>query len=246
MWPWLTSSAGFQPTANFPGIHSSGPQPQTTPTHYVTSQPSIMPGYPTALAHSHTEFPHPHAGMGIRYGVPGIGSVPVDSNLAAQVVHPENATSPGGVVYHPHQQQDEVGGGIVHGIQPMLVVPSNPSAPLVQGGPINQQQHQQQTIHSPLGGGGSLGGGGAIYHQSPSPVVTSPPLSNQPYSSGHHVHNSSPFSVDFILRERPSTETPVGVASSQVVPSYGIMSQSEEEVVKRRSNIPDNFTPGEL
>ena len=237
MWPWLTSSAGFQPAANFSVNPSTVPHPP--PSHYVTSQPSI--GYPTAMAHSHTDFNPSHSGIGIRYGISGMGSLPVDSNLAPQVMHPEITTSPGGVVYRPHHQQQEEG-GMVLGMQP-IHVPSTPTAPLIQGGPINQQQ-QQQTVPSSLGGVASIGGG-AVYRQSTSPIVTNPPLSNQPYPPSHHAHSSSPFSVDFILRERPTTEAPVGVVSSQVVPGYSVVPQSEEEVVEGRSNLSDNLTPGE-
>ena len=248
MWPWQTSSSSFQPAAaNFPGMHSSGPHPQALPTQYVTSQPSVpMAGYSTSLGHGHTEYSHSHSGMGINYGISGMGSVPVNPNLTTQVGHSDSGPSSGGMVFHPRQQQEEVGGS-VHGMH--AVVPSNPMAPLVQGAPVNQHpqqqqqpQPQQQTIQSPLGGGASLGGGG-VYHQTPSPIVSSPPVpSQQPYTGGHHVHSSSPFSVDFLLRQRPAAEA----TSSQVVPGYGMMSSSEEvDVEKSQGSISDNFGQGQ-
>ena len=219
MWPrpWTTSTAsGFQPASSYPGIHSSMSYP---PSHYVTSQPSIPIPPSNYSALSHGEYPHSHSGMGIGYGIPGMGSgmmpMPVDQTVHHSVM--DNTTPQEGVVY---QQRSEEMSGVVRGIQPpsispMQMTPTPPSTPSLQErSPLNQP------IVSPHGGSG---GGGMAYHQTSPPMVATPLQSNsQPYpvhggSVSQHVHGSSPFSVDFILRER-APESAGGI--TPVLPNY--------------------------
>ena len=227
MWPWQTSSTGYQPPANFPGIHSSVPHPST---HFVGSQASIpIPGYPT-LAHG--DFSHSHAGIGIRYGLPGMSSrspammtTPMEPVIGQTVQPmPDSATPPVGVVYHRHPEDMS---GVVHGIHPPTIssmhgTPNPPLPPSLQENSLNQWQ-SNSTSH-----------GGVAYHQSSPPIVTSPPQSNPGFTSPHHVHGSSPFSMDFILRERP-IESSGGV--SAVVPNYMGVTQPDKGNVIRNMSV---------
>ena len=256
MWPWQISTSNFQPTAgNFPGIHSTEPHPhQALSSQYATSQPPVpmAPGYSSmGGGHGHSASYPSGSGMGIGYGVSGM-AVPVNPNLSTHPAHSETSSSAADVRFHSQTVTDEIGRGMTHSLH--AVVPSNPPAPLNQGAPVNQlgnqAQAQQPVLQSPLGGGVSMEGS-AVYHQSPSPVVTSP-ISQQgfPPSGGQHaaLHSSSPFSVDFILRQRPansSDEVSANSSSSQVVPGYGMMSSSEEaETQKGHSSMSDGYGQG--
>ena len=213
MWPWQTSSTGFQ-------------VPHTPPTHYVTSQPpgsiplSSYPLHAAAVAHGNGsgEYMHSHSGMGIGYGI-AAGS----PNMYQPVV-PESATPTGGVVYQQHPGPEDMG-GVVHRPQP------TPLSPTVHGPPNTSQtpSMQETPLAGPLMSPQLQAGGGAYLQQAPPSVVTSPPpTTQQGYLPGvqqqqhqqHTVaHGSSPFSMDFILsREERAPEVTGGVAA--VVPSY--------------------------
>jgi len=210
----------------------------------------MAPGYSSMGGHGHSTSYPSGAGMGIGYGVSGMGSVQVNPSLSTQPVHSESSSSTADIGFHAQTATDDIGRGVAHGLH--AVVPSNPTAPLVQGAPpVNQlsnpAQTQQPVLQSPLGGGVSMEGG-AVYHQSPSPVMTSPlPQQGYPPSGGHALHSSSPFSVDFILRQRPANsneEVSANSSSSQVVPGYGIVSSEEAENQKGRGSISDGYGQG--
>lgn len=227
MWPWLTSSAsGYQPAANM--AHPS--------THYVTSQqqqqqqPSMsLPSYP---ALPHTEYPHSHpAGMGIRYGIPGIGTrppgigighSPLTTGQAILQSVPDGSTPQGGVTY------EDMGG--VHRVHAPVAVPSSSpsSSPSLHESAPNQQQ-QSATLTSPHSSDSRS------YHQSPPQLSATggpQPHPQPPHVGGYmtaaqHAHGSSPFSMDFILRA--SDSTPGGGSAEAVVPTYGGTSQPPEK-----------------
>ena len=211
MWPWLTTSAGYQPPTSF-AVNPTG-APHTATTQYISSQTST--GYPSAMTQSHTDFPPSQSGTGTGYGIIGIGVRPIDSSLSSQVVYPESGPPQGDVCLSLQQQQLDEDTEIAPGGHPS-VLPPNPPGALVQGPPFSQQQQQQ----TPLGGS-------AECRQPTSPVM----------ASSHHTHNSSPFSMDYILRETPLSESPVGATSSQVAPGYAVVPQSEELVKQRSGNI---------
>ena len=210
MWPWGQPpvSSSYQPTGFSHSLHSMSSlplhcvNPQGGNTQFGTSQSSVpFVGY-TPFAQ--TEYSHSNISG---YGITGMNSsshltnwndnVNLSSADHHTMVSPAGSagTPPTGVSYFsPHNQighDDSMNhhmrsSSSLHGTP---VTPHAPTPPLPETSPI-QHSLEPGALVSPHAG--------ASYQQAPPQ-----PQQIQPnFPSGSHVHNSSPFSVDFLLRER--------------------------------------------
>lgn len=196
-------------------------------TQFGTSQSSVpFVGY---SPFTHSEYSHSNVSG---YGVTGMNSATHLPNWSDNVNIPSadhrnlaspatgSGTPPSGVSYYsPHNQiaqEDPVNHQIraspsLHGTP---VTPHAPTPPLADNSPLPPPLDPVTHV-SPHGG--------ASYQQ------TSQPQHVQPsFPSGSHVHGSSPFSVDFILRETPNNvmEADSGASSSGSA-TMGVVRQGE-------------------
>ena len=116
---------------------------------------------------------------------------PPDPSSGVPLVSPNPATYPAPPLPPPPQPHQ------VHTVTPQqLEQPQQqqqppPPPPLSQGHPLTTPPHQHHTY---VGGGGGGGGGASSSPAGGSAVPPQPP---------QHIHSSSPFSVDYLLRGNP-------------------------------------------